>query len=177
MKRPRPFSTCHRPPASITPCAQTNTHRRVMEASGNKHSCAQPYTHLINDSGSSITTPAAPLYLSSLFLLPSLPPSGHVLWMLPNYTAQNSSYGAGTFICLFCISLPRSCMQNPSVIDLFILWLCLAEIKQWADWRGTVRDWWSILRLIRAESRDEVVKCASGGVCSRCFLLSPIQSV
>lgn len=77
---------------------------------------------------------------------------------------------AGTFIRLLCISLPFSCMQNPSVIDLFILCLCLAEIKQWADWTGTVRDWWSILRLIHAEGRDEVVKYARKGYVPRCFL-------
>lgn len=164
MKRPGPFSTCHRSSASITPCTQTNTPRDVMETSGNKHAAVHTSDQWQRIKHYHSCRSPLPFFSLSPPLPSSLSPSGHVLWVLPNYTTQNSSYRAGTFICLFCISLPRSCMQNPSVIDLFILWLCLAEIKQWADWRGTACDWWSILRLTRTESWDEVLKCASRGM-------------
>lgn len=158
MKRPGPFSTCHGPSASITVPGenkqqqQTGAHGGVrerrtnghmMEATGREreHTCI----HLIDDSGSSVATalkrspaPFLSLHLSFSRSLssPFLPPVMYYECCLITQP-QKFLIRAGTFICLLCISLPFSCMQNPSVIDLFIPWLCLAEIKQWADWTGT----------------------------------------
>lgn len=158
MKRPGPFSTCHGPSASITVPGenkqqqQTGVHGGVrerrtsghmMEATGREreHTCI----YLIDDSGSSVATalkrspaPFVSLHLSFSRSLssPFLPPVMYYECCLITQP-QKFLIRAGTFICLLCISLPFSCMQNPSVIDLFIPWLCLAEIKQWADWTGT----------------------------------------
>lgn len=100
-------------------------------------------------------------------LLLSLPPS---LPLVMYYECclitqpRNSSYGlAHLFVCF--VSLCRSLVcKNPSVIELFILWLCLTEIKQWADWTGMLRRWWSILGLVHTERRGWSAKNFLAGV-------------
>lgn len=86
MKRPGPFSTCHRPSASITPYTQTNTHwdTQVQRHTNShmKHTHIYTHTHTWSMTADQALPPLPPdsnalLYLSSLSssLLPSLPPS------------------------------------------------------------------------------------------------------
>lgn len=122
--------------------ANKHTHRRqghansrMMEATRNKHTCARIPTHLINDSGSGITTPASTLSCSplpffspslSLSLLPSLPPSlPPVMYYECCLITQPRILHTGWHIYLFVLYLFASLLYAKSFCDRLVYSLAL----------------------------------------------------
>lgn len=90
-------------------------------------------------------------------------PYSHVFWMLPNYAAQNCSYGlAGTFICLLSVSYAGK-KNYASVINLFILGLCLWSNREQIE-RGAVSDRWSIPRVGTCQETPNKIEHVTRGV-------------